>query len=104
MTLTERINHLMAMRNINRSELAKGSGIPYTTIVALFDKGADNIKLSTLRKLADYFEVTLDELAGTYTEKQQLDTIAAHYDGEEWTEEELDTINKFKEFVKSQRK
>ncbi len=31
------------------------------------------------------------------------ETIAAHHDGEEWTEEELETIRKFKEFIKSQR-
>ena len=31
-------------------------------------------------------------------------TIAAHFDGDEYTEEELEQIRKFAEFVKSQRK
>jgi transcriptional regulator with XRE-family HTH domain len=31
-------------------------------------------------------------------------TIAAHFDGEEYTEEELDKIKEFAEFVKNQRK
>lgn len=31
-------------------------------------------------------------------------TIAAHFDGDEYTEEELDEIRKFAEFVKSKRK
>lgn len=31
-------------------------------------------------------------------------TIAAHHDGEDWTEEELEEIEKFKEFIKSKRK
>ncbi|WP_455055481.1 helix-turn-helix domain-containing protein [Merdimonas faecis] len=31
-------------------------------------------------------------------------TIAAHFDGDEYTEEELEQIQKFAEFVKSQRK
>jgi len=33
-----------------------------------------------------------------------IQTIAAHHDGDKWTEDEIETIRKFKEFVKSQRK
>ncbi|GED68984.1 hypothetical protein BRE01_26860 [Brevibacillus reuszeri] len=105
MSLTVKLTDLMTERGINRSELAKGSGVPYTTIVALFDKGADNIKLSTLRKLADYFGVTLDDLAGHGESNQQdTHTIAAHHDGEDWTDDELEEIERFKEFVKLKRK
>ena len=38
------------------------------------------------------------------TEAQKPTTIAAHFDGDEYTAEELDQIRKFAEFVKSQRK
>ncbi|NMM52126.1 helix-turn-helix domain-containing protein [Paenibacillus aquistagni] len=104
MSLTEKLNELMEIEGINRAELSKGSGVPYTTIVALFDKGADNIKLSTLRKLADYFGVSLDDLAGTKKEDVSREyTIAAHHDGETWTKEELEEIERFKEFVKMRR-
>ncbi|OEH53023.1 hypothetical protein AQ616_18470 [Oceanobacillus sp. E9] len=34
---------------------------------------------------------------------QQVETIAAHHDGEEWTEEEREEIERFKEFVRSKR-
>jgi transcriptional regulator with XRE-family HTH domain len=106
MSLTVKLTDLMQERGINRAELAKGSGVPYTTIVALFDKGADNIKLSTLRKLAEYFGVTLDDLAGTGDSNlgSDVQTIAAHHDGNEWTEDELEEIERFKEFVRSKRK
>jgi hypothetical protein len=30
-------------------------------------------------------------------------TIAAHHEGEDWTEEELEDIKKFKEFLKARR-
>jgi DNA-binding XRE family transcriptional regulator len=33
-----------------------------------------------------------------------IDTIAAHHDGDVWSEEELEEIERFKEFVKSKRK
>lgn len=34
----------------------------------------------------------------------QPDTLAAHHDGEDWTEEELEEIERFKEFVRMKRK
>lgn len=35
--------------------------------------------------------------------EDKIQTIAAHHDGEDWTEEELEEIERFKEFVKSRR-
>jgi transcriptional regulator with XRE-family HTH domain len=52
----------MKSRNINKNVLAKESGIPYTTIDGFYKKGCDGVRLSTLRKLADYFGVSLDYL------------------------------------------
>ncbi|PYI57056.1 hypothetical protein DLM86_00995 [Paenibacillus flagellatus] len=34
---------------------------------------------------------------------EEPETIAAHHDGEDWTEEELEEIERFKEFVRSRR-
>lgn len=36
-------------------------------------------------------------------EKEEPETIAAHHDGDEWTEEELEEIERFKEFVRMKR-
>lgn len=62
MLFIEKLDMLMDERGINRSQLSKASGVPYTTIVNFYEKGSDNIKLSTLRRLADYFNVSLDYL------------------------------------------
>lgn len=62
MLLTDKLNGLMKKKNISRMELARESGVPYTTIVNFYEKGTDNVKLSTLRKLADYFNCSLDYL------------------------------------------
>lgn len=56
------INGLMADRGINKSVLSKESGIPYTTIDGWYKKGYNNIGLATLRKLCQYFGVSLDYL------------------------------------------
>ncbi len=58
------LNKLMAERDITKSQLAQYSGIPYTTIDGWYKKGYENVRLATLLKLAEYFNVTLDYLVG----------------------------------------
>lgn len=66
----EILTKLMNERGITKSTLAKESGIPYTTIDGFYKKGCENVKLSTLQKLAKYFGVTLDYLI--YGDKLEL--------------------------------
>lgn len=89
MTTEERIDQLMLDRGINKSQLSKGANIPYTTIDGIFKKGAHNIKLSTLLKLADYFHVTLDYLVGR--------------SDNDFTPTELEQIEKYKAFLLYER-
>ena len=63
MTLTEKIDRLMDLKGLNRKTLSEAIGMPQSTVYAIYQKGYDNIKLSTLQKLADYFDVSLDFLA-----------------------------------------
>lgn len=62
LSLTDKLNKLLEEKNITKSQLSKESGIPYTTIAGFYTKGTDNVKLSTLRKLAEYFDCSLDYL------------------------------------------
>ena len=104
MGLTDKLDLLMRERNINKAELARESGIPYTTIDGFYKKGSDNAKLSTLKKLCAYFGCSLDYLADDNTTKTAPHTLAAHFDGDEYTQDELDEIKQFAEFVKNKRK
>lgn len=63
----------------------------------------NNPSSDRLEKVADYFNVSVDYLLGR-TDEQEIETIAAHHDGEEWTDDELAEIERFKEFVKQKRK
>lgn len=103
MGLTDKLDLLMKERNINKADLARKSGVPYTTIDGFYKKGSENAKLSTLKKLCTYFNCTLDYLAND-TVNDQPTTIAAHFDGNEYTEDELDEIRQFAEFVKNRKK
>ncbi|OME59455.1 MULTISPECIES: helix-turn-helix domain-containing protein [Paenibacillus] len=72
MKLTDKLDLLMEQNNLTRMGLSKGSGVPYMTIVNFYEKGTENVKLSTLRKLADYFHVTLDYLVDDTIEESSL--------------------------------
>lgn len=63
MNFLEKLEMLMKQKQVNKRQLSIGSDIPYSTIDNLWKKGYDNIKLSTLKKLASFFGVTLDFLA-----------------------------------------
>ncbi len=64
MSVAERLEKFLKEHGYSKADAAKLSGIPYTTIDGLFKKGDENIKLSTLKKLASFMQCTLDELAG----------------------------------------
>ena len=59
---TDKLKKLMEYHGLNNSTFSKQSGIPYTTIDGLFKKGYKNIKLSTLKQIANFFNVSLDYL------------------------------------------
>lgn len=103
MGLTDKLDMLMKEKNINKAELARASGVPYTTIDGFYKKGAENAKLSTLKKLCAYFNCSLDFLADDNVSEEHQ-TLAAHFEGDDFTEDEMDEIMQFAAFVKNKRK
>ena len=102
MTFTEKLDMLMEKNHMNKSELSRISGIPYTTIDGFYKKGSDNIKLSTLKKLAKSFNCSLDYLVDDDVVDNEPQTIAAHKNTN-WTQEELNKINDFKKLLLAAR-
>lgn len=60
MDFLEKLDFLMDRFDLTKTSLSQKSGIPYTTIDAWYKKGYEGLKLTTLRKLASYFNTTLD--------------------------------------------
>lgn len=60
MDFLEKLDFLMERFDLTKTSLSQKSGIPYTTIDAWYKKGYEGLKLTTLRKLASYFNTTLD--------------------------------------------
>ena len=62
--MLSKLEYLMDQKGISsKADLAKQAGIPYTTVVGLWERGVDNVKRSTLIKLSRFFGVSLDYLA-----------------------------------------
>ncbi len=62
MTFTDKLNVLMEAKGVSRGRLASDTGIPYNTIVGFYTKGYKNARLSNVRRIAEYFGVSLDAL------------------------------------------
>lgn len=106
MTTFERIKSLCKSRKISINDLENALGYSKNTLYRLKTQtpGADK-----LEAIADYFNVSTDYLLGRTDIKElpvdnTVHTIAAHHDGDEWTEEELEEIEEFKRFVAMRRK
>lgn len=101
--------------------------LPYTTLDSILKRGIMNASASNILKITNKLGISLYEKDGElafyefkdvpqgpvtnaeatkayFKKKNAPTTLAAHFDGDEFTEEELEQIRKFAEFVKSQRK
>ncbi len=85
---------------ISQKELAEKIGVAKSTY-SLYESGSREPNVQTIKKIADILNVSADELLGINDEPV---TLAAHFDGSEYTEEELNKIREFAAFVKASRK
>lgn len=93
-------------KNMSQQELADALGISKSSI-NMYERGERQPNFEVLEAIADFFNVDIDYLLGRTNKITKIinpNTIAAHFDGDEYTPEELDEIKAFAEFVKSKRK
>ena len=89
MSVATNLNKFMESNRYTKADIAKMSSIPYTTIDGLFKKSDENIKLPTLKKLANLIGCSLDELV--YSE-EDLSKI-----GNKFNKSELALIKKYRQ-------
>lgn len=100
MGIGSKLSKLLDANNTNANELANKIGVSPQTIYSIIKRDSKKADIEVLLKIADTFGVTAEYFV--YDEKPQ--TIAAHFDGDEYTEEELEEIKQFAAFVKNKRK
>ncbi len=87
-------------KGMSQKEVADGIGVAKSTY-SLYESGNREPNVQTIKKIADLLNISADTLLGI---NEEPTTIAAHFDGDEYTEEELNKIREFAAFVKSSRK
>lgn len=87
---------------MTQSELAQKLGYADKSMIAKIEKGAVDLTQSKIIAFAEALNTTPSELMGW--EDSKPTTLAAHFDGDEYTESELNEIMQFAEFVKAKRK
>lgn len=100
----ERIKLIMKIKGFTAETLSQKCGVPKSTIDKITSGVTPDPRYETVKAIANALDLSVDELSeylGIDTTEPQ--TIAAHHDNEEWSDEELGEIEKFKEYVKSKR-
>ena len=98
-----RIKGLRESKKMSQSELAEKVGYKDKTAIAKVEAGKVDLPQSKISSFAKALDTTTSYL---FSDEQieKTTTIAAHFDSDKYTPEELDEIKAFAEFVKSKRK
>lgn len=117
MDFPQTLKNLREKHGISQKKLADAIDVSQASI-GYWEKGERTPSAEAVQRLATYFNISMAELMGVgniaerglkildeiRNTNKHPNTLAAHFDGSEYTEEELEEIKKFAEFVKSKRK
>lgn len=89
----------------SRRAFAEEIGMPPTTLQSMLTRGLARASVVNVVKVCQALGITVEQLGEMASEDHspELETIAAHHDGDVWTEEELAEIERFKQFVRMKR-
>lgn len=85
---------------LTTEELSTKSGVPVGTLNKILSGATKDPKLETLKAIARVLGLSLND----FDDQPEISTAAAHFDGSEYTPEQLDRIREFAKFVKQQEK
>lgn len=104
MDRSEIIKRLIDKTGLSMRAFAEKANIPNTTLHSMLTRGIGNASVDNVIKVCKALNITVEDLERmANSNSDDIQTIAAHHDGEDWTEEELAEIEKFKEFIRMKR-
>lgn len=98
----EYIKEVKKQKNLTNEDLSKLSGVPIGTLNKILSGHTPDPQFETVKAICRALNISLAALDDFETDTE-IHTIAAHHEGDEWTDEELDEIEEFKKFVLSKR-
>lgn len=80
--------------------------MPWTTLDSILKRGVANSNITNVLKITRELGLDVEKLVDGEICKSSPEptTLAAHFEGNEYTEDELNEIRQFAEFVKNRRK
>ena len=78
--------------------------MPWTTLDSILKRGVANSNITNVLKITKELNLDTECLANGAIVSNTPITLAAHFEGEEFTEDEMNEIKQFVAFVKSKRK
>lgn len=96
----ENLKEARLKSGISQKDLAENIGVAKSTY-SLYESGKREPNVDTIKKIASSLNVSADTLLGIDNEPT---TLAAHFEGDEYTESEMEEIKNFAAFVKNRRK
>ena len=101
---TELLRKLMEDKNMKVADIVRISGLPYSTVKAILERGAEKAGYINVCKICKALGISADELEQmVMDESYQSTTIAAHKDGENFTADELAKIEEYKKLLLAAR-
>ena len=102
--LYKNIKMLREEKGLSQDELAKLCGYTSRSSIAKIEKGEVDLQNSKILLFANALRTTPGKLMGlTDFDSKEPTTIAAHFDGDDFTEDELEDIRAYADFVKNRR-
>ena len=111
---TELIKNLIIATGLSIKAFSEKADLPYSTLRSMLERGIGNASVNNVIKvcktlgikveqLEEMAEKESDLLSGESKKSNQLETIAAHFEGDEFTDDDKDDIENFIKYVLSKK-
>ena len=96
------LKELILKRYGSLSEFCKKIDLPWTTLDSILKRGVEKANIKSILKITAELGIDVESLAAGKIVYNPAD-IAAHFEGEDFTSDEWEEIERFKMFVRSKR-
>ncbi|MDD7794834.1 helix-turn-helix domain-containing protein [Clostridium sp. 'White wine YQ'] len=106
MDMNEKIKLRREELGLTLQEVGEYLGVSKATVQRYESGEIKNLKLDSIEKLAEILKVSPTYLMGWEEQRKpnKLETLAAHFDGDDFTKDDLDDIENFIKYIKSKKK
>lgn len=107
MDISSNIKKLRDRYGLTQQELAEIAGVT-NKAVSSWESGASEPRMGAIEKIAKRFNIKksniIEEGGMDIIDADMPQTLAAHFEGEDYTEEEMKEIIEYAKYIKSKRK